>query len=236
MKQVVVLSGAGITAESGLKTFRDSGGLWEEFDIMEVASYAGWLKNPERVIDFYNKRRNQLLEVFPNEGHRALARLEEKYIVYVVTQNVDDLHERAGSQNVLHLHGQLLEVRSQNPRSTIHGERIKKIKADERIKFGDTCDQGYQIRPNIVWFGEEVPMIEEAQRLCSTADIFIVVGTSLQVYPAAGLIDFVPKRAAQFLMDPNIPEGNWNNNIKKIQSTATIGLPVLVDKLMNNEI
>lgn len=236
MKQVVVLSGAGISAESGLKTFRDSGGLWEEFDIMEVASYAGWQKNPALVIDFYNKRRSQLQQVKPNEGHLALVRLEEKFNVYVVTQNVDDLHERAGSENVLHLHGQLLEVRSENPRSTIDGAFLKRISAEDQIAIGDTCDQGHQIRPNIVWFGEAVPMIEEAQRLCSAADIFIVVGTSLQVYPAAGLIDFVPKRAAQFLVDPNIPEGNWKNNIKQIQSTATIGLPLLVDKLMNNEI
>lgn len=235
MRKVVVLSGAGISAESGLKTFRDSGGLWEQYNIMEVASYEGWRKNPGLVLDFYNQRRNQLQEVQPNEGHRALVRLEEKFNVYVVTQNVDDLHERAGSSNVLHLHGQLLEVRSDHPRSTIHGERIKKVTANEQIKIGDVCDLGYQIRPNIVWFGEDVPMIAKAEEICCTADVFIVVGTSLQVYPAAGLIHFAPQNSAQYLIDPNIPEGNWNDAFEIIQSTAAEGLPLLLDKLMRYE-
>ncbi len=186
MKQIVVLTGAGISAESGLKTFRDSDGLWEGYDIAEVATPEAWRRNPELVQDFYNQRRKSVLEAKPNAAHYALAKLEEKYKVTIITQNIDDLHERAGSTNVVHLHG--IITRSQSSRKP---DVTYPIDGWE-LKMGELCEYGSQLRAHVVWFGEPVPMIEKAARICSLADLFILVGSSLAVYPAAGLIDYVP--------------------------------------------
>jgi len=197
MKKLVVLTGSGISAESGLKTFRETGGLWENYDVREVASPEGWAKNRELVLQFYNERRAQLKDALPNAAHTGLKKLEEVFDVTVITQNVDNLHERAGSRNVLHLHGLLTRARS-----TQFPGLVYDIGYGE-IKMGDTCEKGYQLRPDIVWFGEAVPAIEEAASLVATADIFAVIGTSLVVYPAAGLLDYVPRSAPVFLIDPN---------------------------------
>ena len=195
MKKLVVLTGAGISAESGIKTFRDSDGLWEGHDIMEVASPIGWNKNQTLVLDFYNKRRRQLHEVQPNEGHLRLAALEKHFNVQIITQNVDNLHEKAGSTSILHLHGELFKVRStQNP------DYILEWKHD--LNVGDCDENGYQLRPHIVWFGEDVPAIEEAIVHCEQADYFVVIGTSLQVYPAAGLLRYTFKETPIFYIDP----------------------------------
>ena len=200
-KRLVVLTGAGISAESGIKTFRDGDGLWEGHDVMEVATPEGWLRNPELVLDFYNKRRQQLKEVTPNIGHHILAELEDYFDVFVITQNVDDLHERAGSKNVLHLHGELLKVRS-----TANANRI--LDWTEDLNTGDCDEYKNQLSPHIVWFGEEVPALDEAIAITKTADYFAVIGTSLQVYPAAGLIDFTQANVPVFYIDPkpmNVP-------------------------------
>ncbi|MCF8294814.1 MAG: NAD-dependent deacylase [Bacteroidales bacterium] len=197
MKKLVVLSGAGVSAESGISTFRDAGGLWEKYDIMEVASYDAWLNNQALVLEFYNQRRKQLYEVEPNAAHLALADLEKDFEVQIVTQNVDDLHERAGSTKVLHLHGELKKVRS-----TIDSSLVYTLDGWE-LKKGDTCEKGSQLRPHIVWFGEAVPAIQEAIPLFEQADICLVIGTSLNVYPAAGLIQYIPRNCALFLIDPN---------------------------------
>jgi NAD-dependent deacetylase len=195
MKKIIVLSGAGISAESGIKTFRDADGLWEGHDIMEVASPEGFAKNPVLVLDFYNKRRAQLLEVEPNEAHKIIAQLQNEFEVHVITQNVDDLHERAGSKNVIHLHGELLKVRS------IYNEQIiLDWKTD--LFLGDVDKQGNQLRPHIVWFGEEVPAMEKALEIVEQADILIVIGTSLQVYPAASLINYVAQNVPVYYIDP----------------------------------
>ena len=194
-KHIVVLTGAGISAESGVKTFRDHDGLWEGHDVMQVASIQGFSNNPELVLDFYNQRRKQLKQVEPNAAHVVLAELEKKYEVSIVTQNVDDLHERAGSKNVLHLHGELRKVRSIGNPADI------KIWTED-IKLGDLCDHGYQLRPHIVWFGEDVPMIEKAVAICETADILMIIGTSMQVYPAASLMNFVKTSIPIYYIDP----------------------------------
>src|SRR6478609_9591107 len=199
-KKLVVLSGAGISAESGIATFRDANGLWEGHDVMEVASPEGWRKNRELVLDFYNQRRKNAHNVKPNRGHEILAELEKNFDVTIITQNVDDLHERAGSTNVIHLHGKLFESRS-----TLDENLIYPIEGWE-LKLGDKCERGSQLRPNIVWFGEMVPMMEVAAQIASEADVFLVVGTSMVVYPAAGLINYVPREAEIFIVDPKIPD------------------------------
>lgn len=227
MKKIVVLSGAGISAESGIKTFRDSGGLWEEHDIMEVASIDGWYKNKALVLDFYNKRRKQALGALPNEGHLALVKLEEKYDVTIVTQNVDNLHEKAGSSKVIHLHGELFKSRSTGDPRLIYD-----INGWE-LNVGDKCEKGTQLRPNIVWFGEAVPLMDTAIELVQTADIFIVVGTSLQVYPAAGLIDFVSNETPKYIIDPNMPPLAARANLHLIKEKGSIGLSDLVNKLIS---
>lgn len=183
MKKIVVMTGAGISAESGIKTFRDAGGLWEGHDVMEVASPEGWHKNKALVLDFYNQRRKQLHEVKPNEGHHALVELEKQYDVSIITQNVDNLHEVAGSSNIIHLHGELMKVRS-----TVYDELVYEMAGD--INLGDKCEKGAQLRPHIVWFGEMVPMLEIAAYATTEADIIIIIGTSMQVYPAAGLVGY----------------------------------------------
>ena len=195
MKKLVVLTGAGISAESGIKTFRDADGLWENHSIEEVATPEAWLENPALVLEFYNQRRKQLLQVKPNAGHYALAKLESDFEVHIITQNVDDLHERAGSTRVLHLHGELRKVRS---------ERFQDLVYDwsDDLHLGDHCPQGYQLRPHIVWFGEPVTMIESAVVLAKQADLFMVVGTSLQVYPAAGLMRYAPNDIPFYYIDP----------------------------------
>ena len=227
MKKIVVLTGAGISAESGLKTFRDSGGLWEEHSIEDVATFDGWQRNPKLVLDFYNERRKQLILSQPNAAHKALVRLEEQYDVQIITQNVDDLHERAGSSKVLHLHGELKKVRS-----TIDDKLIYELEGWE-LKLGDKCEKGSQLRPHIVWFGEAVPMIELATILTEQADIFIVIGTSLNVYPAAGLIGYVKDKAPMFLIDPNTSQMPYVKRLEIINEKAGIGTPSLVTRLLN---
>lgn len=228
-KKIVVLSGAGISAESGIPTFRDSNGLWEGHDVMEVASPIGWKKNPALVLDFYNKRRLAARKASPNAGHYALAKLEKDFEVVVVTQNVDDLHERAGSSRVIHLHGELAKSRSCLDESLVYDI------PDGIINLGDLCEKGSQLRPNIVWFGEMVPMMERAAEEAMTADIFIVVGTSLLVYPAAGLIDYVRENIPIYIIDPNMPNILPNPNLTLIEEKASTGLEKtisMINKLM----
>jgi NAD-dependent deacetylase len=226
-KNIVVLTGAGISAESGLKTFRDSDGLWEEYNIEEVASISGWIRNPELVMEFYNKRRHQLKEALPNPAHLALARLEQKYDVQVVTQNVDDLHERGGSTVVTHLHGELVKARSVN-----YPELVYNI-GYEDINLGDLCEKGNQLRPHIVWFGEEVPLMEYAANLVSQADYLLVIGTSLQVYPAASLIHYASEDCIIYLIDPKAEFMLYSPDIKIIKETAGKAVPTLVDELLS---
>lgn len=229
MRKIVVLTGAGISAESGLKTFRDAGGLWEGHDVMEVASIEGWQANPEKVLDFYNKRRTEAAKAEPNTAHQTLAELESSYKVTIITQNVDNLHERAGSSHVIHLHGQLSKARSvSNP------DRIYEIGTRE-IHLGDFDESGNQLRPHVVWFGEMVPMMESAIIETRSADIFIVIGTSLAVYPAAGLLDFVNDQVPVFLIDPNSPERSMGPRFHYISEKATVGTPDLVYKLIEQK-
>lgn len=221
--KIVVLTGAGISAESGLKTFRDSNGLWEGHDVMEVASPEGFTKNPKLVLDFYNKRRQQLLQVNPNNAHVALAQLESNHEVKIVTQNVDDLHERAGSSSVLHLHGELLKVRS------TYDERII-LDWWEDLNLGDLCSKNSQLRPHIVWFGEAVPLMEKAISIVEQAEVVIVVGTSLQVYPAAGLLQYASYDAKVYFVDPN-PTLVSSNRINVISENATTGVQKVIDQI-----
>lgn len=229
MKQkLVVLSGAGVSAESGIRTFRDGNGLWENHDIMEVASPEGWRKNRELVLDFYNQRRKQARECQPNEAHLALARLEEHFEVQIITQNVDDLHERAGSSQVLHLHGELAKAQSSLDPSLVYPLE------HWEIKVGDKCEKGSQLRPFIVWFGEAVPMMVPAMKLAEKADFFLVLGTSLQVYPAASLINYVPRRAKKFLIDPQVPDFGLGKDVTVIQQKATEGMKTLEKLLLHS--
>lgn len=225
MSKIVVLTGAGISAESGIKTFRDAGGLWEGHDVMEVASPEGWRKNSALVLDFYNQRRKQLLEVLPNKAHYFLAGLEKEHEVHIITQNVDDLHERAGSTHVLHLHGELLKARSTKNPGLVYPWT-------KDLCLGDLCEEKSQLRPHIVWFGEDVPLMEEAIEICLTADIFIIIGTSMQVYPAAGLIQFAPAGIPVFFIDPKpaVP-GNYPN-LRIIAEKAVTGVAIL-DKYLS---
>lgn len=225
MKKIVVLTGAGISAESGLKTFRDSDGLWEGYNIEDVATPQAWRRNPELVQDFYNMRRKSVLEAVPNAAHYALARLEEKYDVTIITQNIDDLHERGGSTNVLHLHG--IITRSQ---SSINPGLTYPINGWE-LGMDEVCELGSPLRAHVVWFGEDVPMIGRAAEISAGADIFILTGTSLAVYPAAGLINYVPRTTPKYIVDPKIPYTQMNN-LRTIEEKATMGIPALVDELL----
>jgi NAD-dependent deacetylase len=216
-KKLVVLTGAGISAESGLKTFRDSDGLWEGYDIEEVATPQAWMKNPALVLEFYNFRRKNVLDALPNDAHVALAELENDYDVQIITQNIDDLHERAGSTNVMHLHGEIFKMRSELDESI-----IAPIKED--IRLGDKAADGGQWRPHIVWFGEAVPMIERAISVVRRADIFAVVGTSLVVYPAAGLVDYSPAHIDKYIVDKRIPYVSSIGNLTTIEKPATEGV------------
>lgn len=226
--KIVVLTGAGISAESGIKTFRDAGGLWEGHDVMEVASPGGWAKNQDLVLDFYNQRRAQLKEVEPNEGHLALVELEQNHEVTIITQNVDDLHERAGSTQVMHLHGELKKVRSTVDEDLVYD-------CSDNIVTGDLCEKGYQLRPHIVWFGEQVPMLESAAQKIPGADIVLVVGTSLQVYPAAGLVGYSSPNAKIYYIDP-FPKSSYEmdrlNNLSIIAEPATTGVRKVVDQIL----
>lgn len=224
-QKLVVLSGAGISAESGLKTFRDSDGLWEGYNIEDVATPNAWQKDPALVLDFYNMRRRNVKAAIPNAAHHALARLEEFYDVHIVTQNIDDLHERAGSANVLHLHGEIFKMRSE-----YNDELVYPIYDD--IKPGDTAKDGGQLRPHIVWFGEPVPMIEEAIPVMQQADIFLLIGTSLVVYPAAGLVDYVRDDVNKYVLDKSIPSVSRYRNVIAIEKPATEGVVELLSYLL----
>lgn len=227
MKKVIALTGAGMSADSGLKTFRDSGGLWEGYNVQEVATPKAWRQNPARVLEFYNLRRKQSYKAEPNAGHKALARLEEKFDVTIITQNVDNLHERAGSSNIIHLHGELSKVRSVKDDSLIYDI------GDGEIKLGDTAGDGGQLRPHIVWFGEMVPNMEIAAEEVSKAEILIVIGTSLVVYPAAGLVNYVDAGIPKFIIDPVKPELYDARGWEHIQENAATGTPALVDRLLS---
>lgn len=226
MKKLVVLTGAGISAESGLKTFREMNGLWENYDVMEVASPQGWAKDMELVLKFYNERRAQLETAKPNAAHYSLVDLEKHFDVQIITQNVDNLHEQAGSKNVLHLHGKLTEVRSSINEKLIYDVGYK------AISKGDTCEQGSQLRPNIVWFGEAVPAMEEAAQIAAKADLFAVVGSSLVVYPAAGLVNYAPDNAPIFVVDPNEVSSPTYRQIDFIKEKAGTGMKKLTEKLL----
>lgn len=226
MKKLVVLTGAGISAESGIPTFRDSNGLWEGFRVEDVASPEGWHRDPEVVLDFYNQRRKKALEVKPNRGHEILAELEQHFDVDIVTQNVDNLHERAGSTKVLHLHGSLFESRSTKDESLVYP-----IDGWE-LKMGDTCEKGHQLRPNIVWFGEMVPLMESAAALAARADIFLVVGTSMVVYPAASLIHYVAYDTPKFVVDPKLPDISNVPLLQMIADKASTGMEKVWSELM----
>jgi NAD-dependent deacetylase len=225
-KKLVILSGAGMSQESGIRTFRDMGGLWEEYDVMEVATPEAWQRNPELVMNFYNDRRKQLYECSPNAGHLGLVDLEKDFEVNIITQNIDDLHERAGSSKVLHLHGELKKARSSVDESLIYN-----IDGWE-MKFGDCCAKGSQLRPFIVWFGEAVPAMDDAIPIVENADILVVIGTSLNVYPAAGLVNYAKRGIPIFVIDPERPEV-FIRNVAYIQEKAGKGVEILKQQLIN---
>ncbi|WP_443939058.1 SIR2 family NAD-dependent protein deacylase [Pedobacter sp. MW01-1-1] len=227
--KLVVLTGAGISAESGLKTFRDSDGLWEGYNVYDVATPEAWLRNPELVQAFYNERRKQVLAAEPNNAHHILKELENHFEVEIITQNIDDLHERAGSRNITHLHG--IITKSQ---SSMNARKTYPIKGAE-LKMGELCPYGSQLRPHVVWFGEAVPMIETAAEICATADVFVLIGTSLAVYPAAGLMDFVPKQAKKYIIDPHTPDVKRYQNIVPIVQNAINGMAQLKEILLHDK-
>lgn len=222
-RHVVVLTGAGISAESGLGTFRGSGGLWEGVSVQEVATPEAWQRDRDKVLRFYNQRRAEILKAEPNEAHRALRELEDIFRVTIITQNIDDLHERAGSANVVHLHGEIMKSRSSRDERLLYP-------CSEDIKLGDRCEKGAQLRPHVVWFGEPVPMMEQAIAIARTADFFIIVGTSLEVYPAASLIEYIPFDIPRFFVDP-LPNGLTDESFHVVQAPATTGVPSVVAQL-----
>jgi NAD-dependent deacetylase len=226
--KLVFLSGAGVSTESGIPTFRDTGGLWEGHDVMEVASPQGWRKNPGLVLQFYNERRQAARKAQPNAAHQIIAELEKDFDVQVITQNVDDLHERAGSTRVLHLHGSLFQMRS-----SLDEHLVYPIEGD--IRVGDRCPKGSQLRPNIVWFGEAVPLIGPAAQLCGQADVFVVVGTSLQVYPAAGLIDYVGPQVPKWVVDPHLAKPGQYANLHMVSEKASVGMAQVRDWLLEQK-
>jgi NAD-dependent deacetylase len=227
-KKLVVFTGAGISAESGIQTFRGGNGLWENYKIEDVATPQAWQKNKDLVLDFYNQRRIQVLKALPNAAHKALVTLEQKYDVHIITQNIDDLHERAGSKQVLHLHGEI-----RKSRSTANPQKVYEIKG-ELLQPGDMCELGSQLRPHIVWFGEIVPMMDTAEQIVAQADVFLVIGTSLQVYPAASLLQFVPSSVPCIVIDPHLLTQDVPAHYQLISDTAAKGLPLLADKLLSS--
>jgi NAD-dependent deacetylase len=226
MKRIIVLTGAGISAESGLQTFRDADGLWEGYNVEDVATPEAWQRDPDLVQQFYNERRKSVMQAQPNAAHLALKRLEAKYDVLIITQNIDDLHERAGSSQIMHLHGEIMYSRSSKNPALLY-----QLNNDE-IRMGDTCELGSQLRPHVVWFGEAVPMITKAMHEMPRADMVILVGSSLAVYPAAGLLEYAAPTVPVYVIDPKIPNVNIPNPVFKIQEKASIGLPKLVDELL----
>lgn len=226
MKKLTILSGAGISAESGIKTFRDGDGLWENHSITDVASPEGWRKDRELVLEFYNQRRRQLHEVEPNDAHKIIAELEKHFEVQIITQNIDDLHERAGSKNIIHLHGELFKSCSCNNKSLIYEQK-------DDIKIGDKAQDGAQLRPFIVWFGEDVPLMKEATKKAKEADIFLIIGTSLQVYPAAGLLHDIKDDCLLIVINPNETGFGYGQRAVVMKETATQGMKLLFDKLVN---
>jgi len=227
LKNITILTGAGISAESGIKTFRDSDGLWENHKVTDVATPEAWARDPELILRFYNDRRKQIRLAQPNKAHLALAQLEKSYNVSIITQNIDDLHERAGSSQVMHLHGEINQSRS-----SINANLIYAVDAVE-MKMGELCELNTQLRPNIGWFGEAVPMIEQAIPLMAKADIVIVIGTSLQVYPAAGLLDFASATTKVYNIDPNSTMDSDDENLSIIKQKAGLAVPQLVQNLLN---
>ncbi|OAQ39673.1 NAD-dependent protein deacylase [Pedobacter psychrophilus] len=227
-KRIIILTGAGISAESGLNTFRDADGLWEGYNIEDVATSEAWRKNPELVQQFYNERRKTVMIAKPNAAHLALAKLEDKYDTLIITQNIDDLHEKAGSKAIIHLHGEIVYSRSSKNAALLY-----KMENHE-IKMGDFCELGSQLRPHVVWFGEDVPMITKAIHEMPKADIVILIGSSLAVYPAAGLLQYVNPKIPIYVVDPKIPEVNLPNKVIKIQEKASKAVPILVEKLLQN--
>jgi NAD-dependent deacetylase len=223
-KKLVVLSGAGMSAESGIRTFRDSNGLWEEYDVMEVASIEGWRKNPELMLRFYNERRKQMFECEPNKGHSLLAELEKEFDVRIVTQNIDNLHEKAGSSKVLHLHGELSKARSSTDPSLVYSI------GNKEIHLGEKCEKGSQLRPFVVWFGEEVPAMDEAAQIVESAEILCIIGTSLNVYPAAGLLHYAPYGCPVYLIDPN-PPTELPKRVQVIALGASEGVAELISRI-----
>jgi NAD-dependent deacetylase len=226
-RKLVAFTGSGISAESGLKTFRDSDGLWEEYNVYDVATPEAWHRDRKLVLEFYNARRRQVINAKPNAAHAALAKLESQYDVEIITQNIDDLHERAGSSKVLHLHGEIMKSQS-----TLYRYLVYPIK-DSELNEGDICERGSQLRPFVVWFGEEVPMIRKAEEIITQAKIVIIIGTSLQVYPAAGLVRYAPGDAKKYYIDPNPDTNIFFRNVEVINSKAGIAVPKLVEKLMS---
>ncbi|MFM7667422.1 MAG: SIR2 family NAD-dependent protein deacylase [Bacteroidota bacterium] len=226
-KKIIFFSGAGMSAESGISTFRDSGGLWEKYDISEVATPDAWRRNPELVTDFYNQRRKQIIETSPNDAHRFIAELDNHFEVTVITQNIDDLHERAGSKNILHLHGNIRLAKSSGPNQE---KKLYPIDGWELTK-NDVCEEGFRLRPHVVWFGEAVPALEDAIPLIESADIFIVIGTSLQVYPAAGLIHYAKRSATKVIIDPNLDSFTVPYDFIKIAKNSTAAIKDLKELL-----
>lgn len=226
-KNIVFFSGAGMSAESGISTFRDSGGLWEKYDIFEVATPEAWLKNPDLVTDFYNQRRKQIIETSPNQAHQFIAELDNLFDVTVITQNIDDLHERAGSKNILHLHGNIRLAKSSGKNQE---KKLYPIDGWELTK-NDLCDDGFRLRPHVVWFGEAVPALEDAIPVIENADVFVVIGTSLQVYPAAGLIHYAPVNAIKVIIDPNLDSFSIPSNFIKIAKNSTAAIQDLKELL-----
>lgn len=236
-KRIVVLTGAGVSAESGVPTFRDQGGLWQQYDWQRMASIEGWTEDPAAVLDFYNMRRRDLIEVQPNQAHLLLAELEKHYDVSIITQNIDNLHERAGSTDVLHLHGEITKVTSSFDRDDPNC--IKELPLDMPLRMGDKAADGSQVRPYVVWFGESVPMFEEAIHIVREADILIVIGTSLTVYPAASLVRFAPPSAQKYIINPGLAfdpyDTHLSDNFEHIKEKATVGMTMLVERLMGSD-
>ena len=226
-KNIVVLTGAGISSESGIPTFRDTDGLWQKYDLMKLASPQGWAQDFKLVLEFYNVRRKKVREAQPNAAHIALVGFGPQYNTFIITQNVDDLHEKAGSKNVLHIHGEIMKARS-----TVDENLVYDL-GNKDIYPGDTCELGSQLRPDVVWFGEEVPLLDEAIRLAKKADIFILIGSSLQVYPAATLIGYAAENAQKYIIDKKLPELGYSKNLELIEQPAALAVPELVNKLNN---